>query len=477
MTKRKIHFLLGCMFLATVASAQEKWDLRRSVEYALQNNISVKQSDVQSRISELTLKQSRLSQFPTLNLGGNVGYSSGRNQDPTTFSLITTGYLSSGFSLQSGVDLFNWFSRRNTIAGNALETEAARAAVDKVKNDIALNVAVAYLQVLLAREQENVSLLQVRQTEAQLGNTRKLVRAGSLPELNAAELEAQLARDSSTLVTAQASAIQTILQLKALLNVDAAVPFDVITPPVDQIPVESLADLQPAYVYELALKNLPQQRVNDLRLKAAGKYVEAARGAMFPTFSAFASLGTNFNNQARDPNLSTLSPTLDTIGKVTVNGTPYDVVRNGFNFDMKNVPYFTQFNQNFRQSIGISVNVPIFNGGSLRTAYQRSKLTLENIGLTRDLDNQTLKQDIYRAYNDATAAIQKYNAGLKSVATAEKANEFASKRYNIGLLNSIDLITNQNNLFRARIDLLAAQYDYVFKLKLLEFYKGQGLKL
>src|SRR5688572_1770132 len=281
--KRKIYFLILFCTLFQLAQAQDKWDLKRSVEYALANNISVKQADIQSRFAELTLKQGRLSQYPSLNLSGSVGYSSGRNQDPTTFDLITTGYLSSGFQLQSGVDLFNWFSKRNTIAGNALDAEAARASVEKVKNDIALNVAVAYLQVLLAREQANVSLVQVQQTEAQLRNTRRLVEVGSLPELNSAELEAQLARDSSTLVTTQATAIQSVLQLKALLNVDAAAPFDVVTPPVDQIPVESLSELQPDVVYALALQNLPQQRVNDFRIKAADKYVEASRGAMYPT--------------------------------------------------------------------------------------------------------------------------------------------------------------------------------------------------
>lgn len=474
---RKIFSCCFVVCLGLQVSAQEKWDLRRSVEYALANNISVKQADVQARLQDLVLRQARLSQFPTLNLGGNVGYSAGRNQDPVNFTLITTGYLSSGFSLQSGVDLFNWFSKRNTIAGNALDYEASRAGVEKVKNDIAMNVAAAYLTVLLAKEQVNISAVQVKQTEAQLNNTRKLVAAGSLPELNSAELEAQLARDSSTLVSTEAAVIQSILLLKAILNVDASLPFDVVAPPLDQIPVESLASLQPEVIYNLALQNLPLQRVNDFRIKAAEKYVEASRGAMFPTFSAFVSLGTNYNNQARDPDLATLSPTIDTVGQVNVNGTMYDVVRNSFNLDAKDINYFTQFDRNFRQSIGLSVSIPIFNGGVLRTSYQRSKLNLQNIQLSRDLDNQTLKQDIYRAYNDAVAAVQKYNASRKSVETAEKANLFATRRYDVGRLNTIELITNQNNLFRARIDVLYAQFDYVFKLKLLEFYKGQGLKL
>src|SRR5688572_22042785 len=475
--KRKIYFVFTSLLLVHLVQAQDKWDLKRSVEYALANNISVKQADVQARFAELTLKQGRLSQFPSVNLNGSVGYSAGRNQDPTTFSLITQGYMYNSFNIQSGVDLFNWFSKRNTIAGYELDAEAGRAQIDKVKNDIALNVAVAYLQVLLAREQSNVSAVQVRQTEAQLKNTRRLVEVGSLPELNSAELEAQLARDSSTLITAQATAGQSILQLKALLNLDAAAPFDVATPPVDQIPVEPLSEMQPDVVYALALQNLPQQRVNDFRIKAGEKYVSASRGAMYPTVSSFLSLTTNFTNQTRTIDPSKISYKTDSIGYVPVNGTPLPAFVTTPFYTYKGVPYFPQLNQNFAQSIGIGVSVPIFNGGQLRTAYQRSKLTVEDLKLTRDLDNQTLKQDIYTAYNDALAAIQKYNASKKSVETAEKALNFATRRYEIGLLNAIDMITNQNNLFRARIDMLAAQYDYVFKLKLLEFYRGQGLKL
>ena len=166
---RKIVSCLVWLCLGLQVIAQEKWDLKRSVDYALTNNISVKQADVQARLSELVLKQGRLSQFPNLNVGGNVGYSSGRNQDPTNFSLITTGYLSSGFSLQSGVDLFNWFSKRNTIAGNQLDAEASRAGVEKVRNDIALNVAAAYLHlsVLALMRQHPLHLQAVAPSDGQ----------------------------------------------------------------------------------------------------------------------------------------------------------------------------------------------------------------------------------------------------------------------------------------------------------------------
>jgi outer membrane protein len=477
MRKRIYSIFLFIFFFGTSSYSQQKWDLRRAVDYALTNNISVKQADLQVRFSELNLKQSRLSQWPAANFSGNTGYSAGRNQDPTNFSLITTAYWFSNYQLQAGLDLFNWFSKRNTVISNSYDFQASQAQVDKVKNDIALNVAVAYLQILLAKEQVGLAKLQVAQTESQLESTRKQVDAGKLPELNAAQIESQLATDSSNLISAEATVQQLTLQLKALLNLDAALPFDVDTPPVASIPVENLSDLQPETVYASAIVNLPQQKVNELRLQAAKKSVEATRGSMYPTLSLFGNLGTAYNNRGQQIISSTkISPA---IGNVTVGGTPYQVfpVQPFDQFTYGNIPYFNQLNQNLRRSIGLSLSVPILNGGILRTALDRSKLTVRQWELTKEQDNQTLKQDIYKAYNDALTAIEKFNASKKSVQTATRALSFSQKRYDLGLLSVYDLINSRNTLLRASIDMLYNQYDYVFKIKLLEFYKGQGLKL
>lgn len=262
----------------------DQWDLAKCVDFALKNNISVRQTDLQSRLSALTYQQNKASQLPTLNFNSSVGYRLGRSENPTTGVLEDNNFLNMGVQLQSGVTIFNWFSIKNNIEASRLSWEADKEQTKKIQNDIALNVAVAYLQVLLAREQANIAKVQVTQTQAQLENTRKRVDAGVLPELNAAELEAQLARDSSSLVSAQASAQQFLLQMKALLNLDAAAPFDVTTPPVDLIPVEALADLQPDAVYALAIVTLPQQKVNLLKIESAKKSVAAAKGGYILLF-------------------------------------------------------------------------------------------------------------------------------------------------------------------------------------------------
>lgn len=460
--------------------AQEKWDLQKCVNYALQNNISVKQADLQARFAALDYKQARLNIYPNIGFSTNLGVNSGRNQNPANFDLVTETFLSHGYSLQAGVDLFNWFSKRNTVKARDLSLQATIAGIEKAQNDVALNVATAYLQILLSMEQVNIARVQLAQTTQQLENTRLQVNAGKLPELNATQLEAQLATDSSAVITARASVTQTILQMKALLNLDAAAAFDVLAPPVETIPVESLADLQPENVFSSALIHLPQQKVNKLNLQAAQKNVLAAKGAMYPTLSMFGSLGSRFINTGQEL-LSTTQTPVTSIGKVTVNGTEYSVAPNAplFNtsFNYAKQPYFSQINQNFQQSVGLSLSVPIFNNGTLRNNWQRSKLNVKQVELQMEQDAQTIKQDIYTAHNDAVAALEKYNANQKSVAASEKAYDFAKKRYDMGLLSTYDLLNTQNALATAKYNLLYAQYDYVFKIKLLEFYKGQGLKL
>lgn len=473
------YSLLIFIFVNNAVCAQEKWDLRKCVDYALANNISIKQTEVQTKLAELQLKQSRLGKYPSLNFSGGPGYNSGRNQDPTTYSLITQGFVSANMQLQSSAEIFNWFSKKNAIMANEWQVEANKASTDKLKNDIALVVANSYLQVLLSKEQERIAAVQVQQTQAQLTNTRKLVDAGSLPELNAAELEAQLARDSSGYVTAKGSVEQAILSLKAYMNLDASTEFDVAVPPVELIPIESIADLQPEAVFALAVINLPQQRVNDFNLKAAKKNSESARGAMFPTISAYGSLSSNFINSklpvyqfSGNYTSNVLSP------QVEIAGTPYKVSSPEFVVaGKKGTPFFTQLDNNFRQSVGLSINVPIFNGGNARTAWERSKLNIQNVELQKSLDNQKIKQDIYQAYSAAVVAMEKFNAGKKSVEAAQRSYDFAQKRYAVGMLPTLDLITNQNNLFTAKLQNALNQFDYVFKMKVLEFYKGQGLKL
>jgi outer membrane protein len=218
--------------------------------------------------------------------------------------------------------------------------------------------------------------------------------------------------------------------------------------------------------------------VNGLRIKSAQKYVDAARGARYPSVSLVASLQTNYSNLKSTPELLGSSINgFNPIGVVKPSGDTVLAPNIVPNYRFYALPFGTQVGDNISNGVGINISIPLFNGLLAQTSYRRAKLNVVSYELQRDQDNLTLKQDIYTAYSDAITALQKVNASKKSVETAQKANDFAQRRYDIGLLNTIDLITNQNNLFRARIDVISSQFDYVFKLKVLEFYKGQGLTL
>lgn len=477
-----MRFKIFCLFLlaSVSAHAQQKWNLLQCVQYAMDNNLTVKQTALQEKTGALTLQQSRMGRYPNLNFNNNLSYNFGPTQD-ASFRVVNGGSLSLGTSLQSSVEIFNWYSRKNTVLSNQWELEAAKANTEKLKNDVALAVANFYLQALLAAEQVKITEVQLDQSRSQFNNTRKLVDAGALPELNAAELEAQVARDSANVITAKGNASLALLNLKAYMSMDAAQPFEIDTPPVERIPVETMAELQPDAVYASAIANLPQQRFNEFKLKAAKLNIAIAKAARYPVINGFASLNTGFNDKTFNVEgytTKTVSPY--NIGSVTVDNIPYSVYSNP---SVVNTPvigkrnFFPQLSDNFRKSFGISISVPILNGGSARTNWEKSKVAYNSLELQKQIDNNKLKQDIYQAYENARIALEKFNASRKSVETAEKSNAYASKRYAVGMLSTLELITNQNNLFTQKLQHTLNQYDYVFKMKVLEFYKGKGLKL
>jgi outer membrane protein len=232
----------------------------------------------------------------------------------------------------------------------------------------------------------------------------------------------------------------------ALLNLDASNPFEVVAQPVDQIKIQSFADLQPDYVFNVASQNMPNVRAANLRVKAAEKNTLAAKAGFYPSLSFGYNLTSNFSNQSKN----------------------WGTVWNGWN---------TQVSNNFGQNVGFQMNIPIFNGNQSKLNYQQSKLNLNNVMLQADNTQLKLKQDIYSAYTNAIVSFNKLNAAQKALISSEKTYQFATKRYDLGLLGTIELLNNQNNYLKAKVNFKTAQYEYVFRIKLLEFYKGEALTL
>lgn len=475
--------LIAIIALCNSITAQEKWDLRKCVDYAVSHGFTIKQAELQTKLADIQYNQSRLSQYPTLNAGNSYGVSFGLRENPTTGILENQRFFNLGLNLQSSASIFNWYSKKNAIAADQFEMLAARAGVEKQKNDLSLLVANNYLAILLAKEQENIARVQLQQSISQFTNTRKLVDAGALPELNAAELEAQVARDTSSVISAKGNVQQAILNLKANLNLDAAAEFEVAIPPVEMIPIDPIADLQPEAVFALAVKNLPQQQVNSLRYQAGEKSMLSSKGAMKPSIGAFGNIGTNYVYFKTPVYNRILTGTTTPTGLIVNTGTvDYPVLQpatkqGDISSYIKPNGLGPQLSNNLGQNIGLNLNIPIFNGSSLRSNYERSKVNLQNLSLQKDIDNQKIKQDIYSAYNSAIVALEKFNASKKAVETSQRSYDFSKKRYDVGMLPTLDLITNQNNLFRAKLEMVSNQFDYVFKMKVLEFYRGLGIKL
>ena len=476
--------LLSGISFTTSAQTTEKWDLRRCIEYAMKNSISVRQADITARTTEIALKQNQLTQIPNLNFNVSNGFSFGRTLDRTTNVYVSRSAMFQQLSMQSNAVLFNFNSQRNTIDGAKLTLERDRAFVNKARNDIGLMVAQQYLRSLLSKEQVELSRVVLRQTQFQLDNTRKLVEAGSLPEINAAELEATEARDSATVIQTNAQFQLDLLSLKAMLNLPADYPFELDAPPVESIPVDNILEQDPAAVFAMAMNSQPQIKANTLGLAAGQKLLAARKGQMYPTLSAFGQLNSNFNqfflrttgfNITGEQALGTFAKS--GTDRLPVFGPTGTQITENRSFSELWQGYGQQLNDQFGKGIGLALNVPIFNGWSAKADVERAKLDIERSKLSIERDTLQLKQDVYNAYQSALGAYQTYLARVKAVQTAERSFELASKRYNIGVMQTIEWLSNQNNLTRARIDKLVAQYNYVFGMKVLEFYKGQGLRL
>jgi outer membrane protein len=231
-------------------------------------------------------------------------------------------------------------------------------------------------------------------------------------------------------------------------------------------------------VYATALINQPLQKADALQIESARKYVSATKGARWPTVALGGNLGTNYVSNATDPILSSRQIVTDTLKALRVSGTSDWIVQDGVTkFLTRKTPYFRQLDNYFNQYVGLNISIPILNNGTLRTNYSKSKLNLRNAELQREQDNLNLKNNIYQAYTAAMTALHKFEANKITADATAKSADYAQKRYGVGMLNTVDLLINQNNYFNAKINLLYSQYDYVFKMKVLEFYKGLGIKL
>ncbi len=478
-----LAIIITCLLLNIHAYAQpgvnldNVWSLQRCVQFAVDHNISIKQDSLTARLARYTLKQSQYSQLPVLSANGSYGSSFGRSINPTTNQFVDGDYNFLSATGNGNLLLFGWLQVRNTIARNKYSLEASLADLDQLKDDVSLNVANSFLVALLAEEQINVSRNQVALSKAQLDQTRIFAEAGRLPELNVAQLESQLATDSSNLINSIASYNSSILDLKTLLNLDFSEPFTLQIPDVEVGEQIMVSNTSPEDIYQKARQHFGSIKGSELRVTSAEKNVDAAKGNLYPQFSLGYQVGTNFASNyqqvSRYDTVSGLAP----VYSVTNNIPNYNIYEVQPVPVLVNTPFGSQFGNNFRQSVFLSLNIPILNGWQSQYAVRQAKINLAQQQLNEYNAELTLKQNVYKAHNNAINSIQKYYAAKRADDAAKRALDFAKKRYDLGLTSTVDLLVTENSEFAAASNMLSAKYDLIFKLKVIDYYLGKELKL
>ena len=458
-----------------IASTGEKVTLQEAIDFALKNNLSIKQNSLQVEQGLNTLEQSKWAKYPSLNGGTNFNVFTGRNINPFTNGIITNTVGSNGFGLNSAVTIFDGYQTRNGIALNQLNLEASRLDLQAMKNQITLNIVVGYLNVLSQQDLLAVAQRQIEVTQTQLERTQKLVNAGSLPETNLYDIKAQLANDEVSVVNAENAIISAKLTLKQLMNSAADRDIDVVRVEVPNPNVQPYPNSS-AQVYEIAQGFLADVQAADMRVKASQKGVDIAKGLKMPVISATANINSNYTTAAE--NVSVTQRIVETeAGFVNVGGTRYPVIAfvPTSSTTSEKINYFRQLTGNANNSFGVSVRIPIFNGYSTKFRLTTAQINQKQSEIQADNVRLRLRQDIDQAYVNLTNSAKRFSALGKQVSALEESFRAAESRFNVGSLNALDYSISKTNLDRARINQIQAKYDYIFRIKILDYYQNKPL--
>ena len=469
--KHNIIIFLFIFFFSEV-NAQKIWSLKDCIDYALNNNISVQQSIIASKIAAATYQQSVGSLFPSINASSSLNYNYGRSLDPTSYQYVDQTFQSGGASLNGNLPIFQGLELQHNLRKSSIDFDASKLDVRKVQNDIALSVATAYLQILYSNEQLKATNDRIDAVTKERNRAKILVDNDLLAEGSLLDADALLATEEFNKASAENLLTSSKLTLIQLMQLEGASDIVIETPTLE-IPSQESLSLSSESVYNEALKNLPEVKASELRLKSAKESLGIARAARYPKLSAFGSLSTNYSNQATSLDGSPVFTGYVPSGAVTSSGE--QVLQPVFNYKYIDTPLKDQLNNNFGKAIGFNLSISLFNGWVINSNIKRSKLSFENARLNALQTKNTVYKNVQQAHADAIAALNKYAAANKSVAAQEKAFLYTEKKYNAGLLNSIDYVNARNNYTKSQSDLIQSKFDLILKIKVLDYYLGKPL--
>jgi outer membrane protein len=466
-------FLLFALFAGSATAQSQRWTLQECIEYARQNNLTVRQAQLQTQTAELSKKENQFSRLPNLSANARAGYQFGRTIDPTTNTFNNQRIGFNSYSIDANMTLYNGGLINKSIEQNDLDARAARLDVDATVNDISLNIASAYLSILLAQEQLDNARANLSLSEEQLEQTDRLIRAGSLPENDRFDILSQIALNEQAIVEAQNQVAINTLNLKQLMQLDPNEELQILRPEFIEMPEgNDPTSLRLDEVYTVATQTQPQIRAAELRMQSAQKGKEIAKAGFLPSLAIFANLNSNYSSAFSQPSEFGLSsPT-----PVVINGDQA-TIQTFSALDFERIGYTDQIDQNFGQVVGVNLAIPIYSRHRNRINTERAELDMINAEINSRQQEQLLKTNVQRAIADTKAAFKSFNAARRSVEASEVAFENAQKRFDLGAVNTLELTTARNTLDRARIDLITAKYQYIFNLKTVDFYLGKALEL
>lgn len=448
------NLLLLLSFITIFSSSvfsQETWDLQKCITHALENNIQIKQQQLQTEIDQNNLKQTKNDLLPSLNssVGENINF--GRNIDYATNTYVNETTYSTSMGVSSNVSIFKGFEKMHQTKKSDFSLQASLAELEQIKNNIQLNIASAYLQILYNNEQVATTKDQIESTKLQSERTKLLIEAGKLPNGDLLEIQAQLAQEELQLVNNENALETSYLTLSQLLEFQSPKGFKIEIPEVNiENHLKNLLEVETTY--QKAMDVLPNIRKSEQQLNATKEDLAIAKSYYYPSLSTNLGINTGYSStfiiiDATDPSFGLTKPFMD------------------------------QLANNYGAYIGFSLQIPIFNRFQVKTGISNAKIRIQQSEYNLEISKKNLYKDIQQAYSDATAALKKYYATQKSVESLTESFRYTQEKFNAGLLNSIDFNLSKKNLSNAQSELLIAKYEYVFKSNILNFYIGNPFSL
>ncbi|WP_298329276.1 TolC family protein [uncultured Dokdonia sp.] len=476
--KKAILFCMTALLALTTYSQEKKWTLQECVQYAIDNNINIQQTELDLETAAIDRSDAIGAFLPTLNGTASNSWQTGLTQNVLTGVLETQQTRNSSFGVSSGVRLINGFRNHKVLDRAELSKIAADYNIAKLKDDVALNVAVSYLQVLLARESAKVIVTQNAVTKEQILRTQELVDGGVLPRGDLLEIRATDASERQRIVAAENGVTIGLVNLAQLLNIKDIANFDIAEGEYE-VQGEGILDTQADVLIETAKETRYDLKIAEQNEAIAKKDLEISKTGFYPTLDAFFNYNTRESNRSSGFNTSIDpdTPFIDSGNPIGVVGNTGDIVTSlspnitGVD-ELGPLPFIEQLYLNDGISYGLSLRVPVFNGFSVKNQVKRSEVNVMRSEFQKELAEQNLRTAVYQAYTDAKAARESYEAAKIAVESQELAYAYAKDRYDVGLTNAFDFSQSKLRYDNAQIEIARSKYDYIFRIKVLELYFG-----